>query len=370
MAPAWGLSSSKGVQMRGMAKDLRNRTQHRGNVSKAVTAYVQGECVGIRPPIVKANNQLEALKVMSKVVADTGELQLIERYRPIDATTNPTLIYKAVQNPEYEHFLQHAIDQEGRKAPVSAIADGLAVAIGSQILRIVPGRVSTEVDARLSFDTIATADKALHLLDLYSKAGFDPSRIYIKIAATWEGIRACERLQKEGIDCNMTLLFSFAQAAACADAGAALISPFVGRILDWHKKNKGRDYTAEEDPGVLSVKRIYNYYKQYGYRTTVMAASFRTVDEVRALAGIDAITISPAILEQLENSTEDLPYQLWSDMGGCIDPLIDMGSHAHNVFEQVHGGDAMAVEKLAEGVEGFSEDAVKLEALLIEKLGK
>jgi transaldolase len=319
---------------------------------------------------VQAANQLEALKVMSKVVADTGELQLIERYRPIDATTNPTLIYKAVQNPDYEHFLQHAIDQEGRNASVSAIADCLAVAIGSQILQIVPGRVSTEVDARLSYDTVATVDKALHLIDLYSKAGYDPSRIYIKIASTWEGIRACERLQKQGIDCNMTLLFSFAQAAACADAGAALISPFVGRILDWYKKNKGRDYTADEDPGVLSVKRIYSYYKQYGYRTTVMAASFRTVDEVRALAGCDAITISPAILQQLETSTEDLPYQLWFNMGGCIDPLIDLGSNARNVFEQVHYGDAMAVEKLREGVDGFTGDIVKLEAMLTEKLGK
>ena len=317
----------------------------------------------------QAKNQLEALKVMSKVVADTGELQLIEKYCPVDATTNPTLIYKAVQVPEYEHFLQHAIDKEGRNAPVSAIADRLAVSIGSQILKIVPGRVSTEVDARLSYNTLATVDKALHLVDLYAKEGIDTSRIYIKIASTWEGIRACERLQKEGIDCNMTLLFSFAQAAA-ADAGAALISPFVGRILDWYKKNKGRDYTAEKDPGVLSVKRIYNYYKQYGFRTTVMAASFRTVDEVRALAGCDAITISPAILQQLEASTEDLPFQLWPSMGCCDDPLIDLSANAHNVFEQMHGADAMAVDKLKEGVEGFSGDAVKLEALIAEKMGK
>ncbi len=343
----------------------------------ALKSEVLRQCQTLTPcPLLKklnplqAKNQLEALKIMSKVVADTGELQLIERYRPIDATTNPTLIYKAVQNPDYEHFLQQAIDAEGRNAPVSAIADRLAVSIGSEILKIVPGRVSTEVDSRLSYDTIATVDKALHLLDLYAKKDIDPSRVFIKVASTWEGIRACERLQKQGVDCNMTLLFSFAQAAAAADAGAALISPFVGRILDWHKKNKGRDYTAEEDPGVLSVKRIYSYYKKYGYRTTVMAASFRTVDEVRALAGIDAITISPTILEQLEASTDDLPYQLWFNMGGCMDPLIDLGSNAQNLFEQMHGADAMAVEKLKEGVDGFSADAVKLEALLAEKLGK
>lgn len=307
---------------------------------------------------------------MSKVVADTGEIQLIKKFRPIDATTNPTLVYKAVQLPEYSHFLGNAIGKEGRQASVSAIADRLAVSIGTEVLKIVPGRVSTEVDARLSYDTMASVDKALHLMDLYAQEGVtDPtSRVYIKIASTWEGIRACDKLQKQGIDCNLTLLFSFAQAAAAADAGAALISPFVGRILDWYKKKTGQEYAnASEDPGVLSVKRIYAYYKQYGYRTTVMAASFRNVGEIRELAGCDAITISPALLQELQdNSTDPLPYQLWPSMGGCEDLKLDLSAPQKHVFDEMHGADAMAVDKLKEGVEGFSADAVKLEELLLK----
>lgn len=305
---------------------------------------------------------------MSRVVADTGELEQIKRFSPEDATTNPSLIYKAVQLPKYADFLDKAIAAEGRGASVSAIADRLAVMIGGEVLRLVPGRVSTEVDARLSYDTQKTVDKALHLIDLYAKQGCDVNRVYIKVASTWEGIRACERLQKDGIDCNMTLLFSFAQAAACGDAGAALISPFVGRILDWYKKHKQREYEPEEDPGVLSVRRIYSYYKQYGYRTTVMAASFRSAGEVRALAGCDAITIAPAILDELERSTEPLPYALWPSMGGCVDPRYDLGSKSHHVFDQMHGNDAMAADKLREGVEGFATDAERLEKLLGEKV--
>lgn len=320
--------------------------------------------------LLQAPNQLEALKVMSKVVADTGELEQIKRFTPIDATTNPTLVYKAMQMPQYSSLLDEAIAAEGKGAGINSIADRLAVKVGSEVLKLVPGRVSTEVDARLSYDTQKTVDKALHIIDMYGQEGYDANRIYIKIASTWEGIRACEKLQREGIDCNMTLLFSFAQAAACADAGAALISPFVGRILDWYKKHKQREYEPEEDPGVVSVKRIYSYYKQYGYRTTVMAASFRSVGEVRALAGCDAITISPALLEQLENSTDPLPYSLWPSMGGCVDPRYDLGGGAQHVFDQMHGGDAMAVDKLKEGVDGFAADAERLEALLSERLLK
>ena len=318
----------------------------------------------------QAANQLEALRSMSKVVADTGDLAEIERYRPVDATTNPTLLLRAVAMPQYGHFLDEALAAEGGTvAHPDAVADRLAVTVGAQILQLVPGRVSTEVDARLSFNTQATVDKALRIIDLYGKLGHDPSRVYIKIASTWEGIRACETLQKQGIECNMTLLFSFAQACACA--GATLISPFVGRILDWYKKAKGRDYTPSEDPGVLSVKRIYAYYKQYGYRTTVMAASFRNVGEIRELAGCDAITISPALLAELEASTDPLPHALWPAMGGCSDPLFSMrGSKAHGVFEQMHGSDAMAVDKLREGVNGFAADQKKLVAMIVERAGK
>ena len=306
---------------------------------------------------------------MSKVVADTGNVDEIKRFKPVDSTTNPSLILKAVKLPEYEHYLQQAIDAEGRNAPVAQIADRLAVSIGAEILKIVPGRVSTEVDARLSYDTRATVDKALHILDLYSQVNCDPSRIFIKIASTWEGIRACEKLQAEGIDCNMTLLFSFAQAAACADAGAHLISPFVGRILDWYRaQNPDREYSPENDPGVLSVKRIYSYYKQYGFRTSVMAASFRNVDEVRALAGCDAITIAPPILAELEASSDALPFQLWPSMGGCALPLLELGASAGHVFDQIHSADVMAVDRLKQGVDGFAADAVKLETLLAERI--
>lgn len=350
----------------------------------------------------QAANQLEALKVMSKVVADTGEFEQIERYQPIDATTNPTLLLKAVGLPTYSHLLDDAVAQE-KSSNASAVADRLATMVGCEILKIVPGRVSTEVDARLSYNTQATVDKALHIIDLYSKAGHDPSRIYIKvrvaakrllfeaagiasmhrcpcahlycspsdriamalqIASTWEGIRACDILQNQGIDCNMTLLFSFAQAAACADAGAALISPFVGRILDWYKAHKGREYEPHEDPGVLSVKRIYAYYKQYAYRTSVMAASFRNVGEVRELAGCDAITISPALLKELEESTDPLPFALWPSMGGCSDPRYSLGADSRHVFDQMHVADAMAVDKLEEGVKNFASDQEKLEAMI------
>ncbi|KAK9819953.1 hypothetical protein WJX72_004354 [[Myrmecia] bisecta] len=314
-------------------------------------------------------NQLEALKTMSTVVADTGEIESIRRFKPIDCTTNPSLVLKAVQLPQYAHFLDDAIAQETRSPtdssrPQSDVADRLATMIGRELLQIVPGRVSTEVDAHLSFDTGKTYDKALRICDLYSEKGVDLKRIYIKIASTWEGIRACEKLQKEGIDCNMTLLFSFAQAGACADAGAALISPFVGRILDWYKKKEGREYTSQEDPGVKSVQKIYKYYKQYGYKTIVMAASFRNVGEIRELAGCDNITISPALLGELADATEPLERKLWPDMGDCDLPRYDLGGSAAQRFKEMHGSEQMAVDKLKEGIDGFAKDQRKLEEML------
>ncbi|PRW59838.1 Transaldolase [Chlorella sorokiniana] len=322
------------------------------------------------PPEPKAANQLEALRQMSKVVADTGEIWAMKEYKPIDATTNPSLVLKAMQDPEYARFLDDAIYQERRRGfpqgirPNALVADQLAVNIGTELLNIVPGRVSTEVDAHLSYDAGATYDKALHLVDLYVQRGVDPKRLYIKIASTWEGIRACEMLQDEGIDCNMTLLFSFAQACACADAGAALISPFVGRILDWHKKANNRDYAPEEDPGVASVKRIYKYYKQYNYHTVVMAASFRNAGEIRQLAGCDNITIAPPLLKELEASTDQLPYQLWPRMGGCEDEHQRMDYMARDKFYAAHNEDQMAVDKLQEGIDNFSADQRKLEDMI------
>lgn len=314
-------------------------------------------------------NQLEALKSMSVVVADTGEPPLVALYKPQDCTTNPSLVYKAVQAPENQHYLQEALRQEigsgmqrpaGR--PYSGVADILAVNIGAEMLKIVPGRVSTEVDAHLSFNKQATIDKALRIMDLYAKKGIDSKRVYIKIASSWEGIRACEVLQKQGIDCNLTLLFSFAQAAACADAGAALISPFVGRILDWYKAKEGRDFAPHEDPGVLSVQRIYRYYKTHKYPTIVMAASFRNVGEIRELAGCDNITIAPSLLAELEASTEPLPRKLSPDMSGCQDTKLS--GFTEEMFYNLHNADQMAVDKLKQGIESFAADQDKLEALI------
>lgn len=303
---------------------------------------------------------------MSKVVADTGEIDAIQRYRPVDATTNPSLVYKAMQLPAYREYLDAAIadEKEATKGarPQAFVADRLAVNIGAEIVKLVPGRVSTEVDAHLSYDTKASVEKALRIVDLYDQKGISTDRLYIKLASTWEGIRACEELQKRGIDTNMTLIFSFAQAAACADAGAALISPFVGRILDWYKKSTGRDsYPAHEDPGVLSVKRIYSYYKQHGYDTIVMAASFRNAGEIRELAGCDNITIAPNLLGELEESTEPLPYALWPGMPGEEQPKVDLNATGFELFQKLHNEDTMAVEKLAEGIVNFAKDQDKLE---------
>eukprot|EP01026_Neomeris_dumetosa_P054252 TRINITY_DN4875_c0_g1_i7.p1 TRINITY_DN4875_c0_g1~~TRINITY_DN4875_c0_g1_i7.p1 ORF type:complete len:407 (-),score=51.28 TRINITY_DN4875_c0_g1_i7:735-1850(-) len=317
------------------------------------------------------SNQLEALKSMSTVVADTGDIELIQQYQPVDCTTNPSLVLKAVQKPEYAHFIKEAIEEERESGssegtserPYSGVVDRLIVNMGCEVLKIVPGRVSTEVDAHLSYDTEATIAKAKRIIGLYADKGIDTSRVYIKIASTWEGIQACAQLQQEGIDCNLTLLFSFAQACACANAKASLISPFVGRIMDWYKA-KGHTFTPEEDPGVLSVRRIYQYYKKYGIPTIVMAASFRNISEIQQLAGCDNITISPQLLGELEQNSNVLPQKLWPEMGGSEDD--DYSAMDEPLFRTMHGQDTMAVEKLEQGIDGFATDQRKLEDLIAE----
>ncbi len=311
-------------------------------------------------------NQLDQLKKMTKVVADTGDIDAISLYRPVDATTNPSLILKAARLPAYKDLFAQAVaygrslatDMEQR---IHHACDWLTVRIGKEIQQVVPGFVSTEVDARLSFDTDASIEKARHLIDLYKQQGADSDRVLIKIASTWEGIRAAEVLEKEGIRCNLTLLFSFAQAQACADAGAYLISPFVGRILDWYKKAEGRDFSPAEDPGVLSVSRIYNYYKHYGYKTVVMGASFRNTGEITELAGCDCLTIGPDLLKQLAASQEPLVQKLSADSNTTRDEKVILDEAA---FRWAMNEDAMATEKLAEGIRNFAADQMKLEVLV------
>jgi len=312
-------------------------------------------------------NKLEQLKAMSIVVADTGELDAIAQYQPEDATTNPSLLYKAAQNQAYAYLIEEAINWANQFPGEERLNKTLlrfAVNVGREILAIVPGRISTEVDARLSFDTLATVTQAREIIELYRQAGIDKSRVLIKIASTWEGIRAAEALEKEGIHCNLTLLFGFVQAVACAEAGATLISPFVGRILDWHKKATGRDhYPPTEDPGVLSVTRIYRYYKQKGYKTIVMAASFRNTDEIEQLAGCDRLTISPQLLAELQADTGTLQRQLdpATASSGPSYPTV-----TENLFRWELNQDAMATEKLAEGIRNFAADQEKLEAYIRE----
>lgn len=314
-------------------------------------------------------DQLTSLRSMTTVVADTGDIDAIRKYQPVDATTNPSLLLKAADLPQYASLLDEAVayakSQGGDEAAqIDNAADKLAVSIGAQIQEIIPGRISTEVDARLSFDTQATIEKAEKLIALYQQAGVDKSRILIKIASTWEGIKAAEHLEKQGINCNLTLLFSFAQAQACAEAGVFLISPFVGRILDWHKKQTGKDsYAPAEDPGVISVTRIYNYYKQHGYKTVVMGASFRNTDEIIELAGCDRLTISPQLLETLANTNGELTQKL-SPVDDVQAPPTRLTESA---FRWAHNQDAMATEKLAEGIRNFAADQDKLEALLKAK---
>lgn len=312
-------------------------------------------------------NKLEQLKQMTAVVADTGDIEAIKRFHPLDATTNPSLLLKAATLPAYQPLVQKAkswaAQQSGSRAQqLSACVDKLAVAIGAEILQIIPGRVSTEVDARLSFDTRAMIEKARRLIALYEQADIDRSRVLIKIASTWEGIRAAETLEKENINCNLTLLFGFTQAAACADAGVMLISPFVGRILDWYLKSTGRSsYAPAEDPGVVSVTRIFNYYKQHDYRTIVMGASFRNTGEIEQLAGCDRLTISPQLLQELQNDNGELLRKLDANNTGAAIP----GQHDSEAnFRYAMNDDAMATEKLAEGIRKFAEDQQTLEAQL------
>ncbi len=305
------------------------------------------------------SNKLEQLKAMTDVVADTGDIEAIARFQPLDATTNPSLLYKAAQLPQYAHLMEEAKKAAG--GDVNLACDHLAVAIGAEIIKLVPGRISTEVDARLSFDCYATVSKARSLIEMYQHRGVDPSRILIKIASTWEGIKAAQILEQEGINCNLTLLFSFAQAIACAEAGVTLISPFVGRILDWHKaQNPSETYTSENDPGVLSVTHIYQYYKQHGYNTIVMGASFRNLGEIEGLAGCDRLTISPQLLEELAADESTLERRLSADNPSIA---IDKVTLDEAAFRFAMNEDAMATEKLAEGIRNFVKDQINLEDL-------
>jgi transaldolase len=315
-------------------------------------------------------NQLSQLKQMTTVVADTGDIEAIAKFQPQDATTNPSLLLKAASLASYQHLLTEAVNwakQQSKNAEQQVIdaADKLSVLIGLEILKIVPGRISTEVDARLSFDTQASIAKAHKLISMYNEAGIANDRILIKLASTWEGIKAAEQLEKTGINCNLTLLFSFAQAQACAEAGVYLISPFVGRILDWYKKDSGKsEYAADEDPGVVSVTGIYNYYKSKGYKTVVMGASFRNIDEIRQLAGCDRLTISPQLLDELANNNECLEQKLKAKQTQTAsDKKLTQSTYRWAMNE-----DAMATEKLAEGIRNFTVDQVKLEKQLAELL--
>ena len=313
---------------------------------------------------------LQQLREMTTVVADTGEIEAIKKFAPVDATTNPSLLLKAAQIPEYEAYIDEAVawakeQSDDNAQQIEDASDKLAVLIGKEISAVIPGRISTEVDARLSFDTEASVAKAKKLIDLYEAAGISKDRVLIKLASTWEGIKAAEQLEQMGIQCNLTLLFSFAQARACAEANVFLISPFVGRILDWFKANTSQqDYTGETDPGVLSVRSIYQYYKEHGYNTVVMGASFRNTGEILALAGCDRLTIAPALLDELDNMSGDLEQKLafTGETKAAPEKMTEQE------FRWAHNEDAMATEKLAEGIRNFAKDQLKLEALIDAKL--
>jgi transaldolase len=321
-------------------------------------------------------NLLEQLRKYTVVVADTGDIEAMEKFRPQDATTNPSLITAAAQMPQYRSIvdgvLMDAHKELGDNASDKDVANHafkrLAVAFGEKILAIVPGRVSTEVDARLSYDTKSTIDEARRIIGMYDAAGIGHNRVLIKIASTWEGIRAAEVLEKEGIHCNLTLLFGLHQAIAAAEAGVTLISPFVGRILDWYKKDTGKDYSSTDDPGVQSVTRIYNYFKKFGYKTVVMGASFRNIGEIKELAGCDLLTISPQLLGELESSQGDLPRKL--DPEKAQTHQIEKITMDKATFDRMHAADRMATDKLKEGIEGFSSALVKLENLLATRLAE
>ncbi|MCW3150405.1 transaldolase [Stutzerimonas stutzeri] len=302
-------------------------------------------------------SKLEQLKQFTTVVADTGDIDAIARLQPVDATTNPSLLLKAAALPRYAEHLNAAMAR--CKSDIGLACDLFAVAVGHEILKLIPGRISTEVDARLSFDSQAMIQRAERLIGLYEQAGIGRERVLIKIASTWEGIRAAEQLEKAGIQTNLTLLFSFTQAVACAEAGVFLISPFVGRIYDWYKKHEGRDYQGAEDPGVQSVSRIYDYYKAHGYNTVVMGASFRNIGQIEALAGCDRLTISPELLGQLAEESGTLERRLAPGRGSESRISLDEASFRWGLNE-----DAMATEKLAEGIRQFARDQEKLEGLL------
>ncbi|MBI4662768.1 MAG: transaldolase [Verrucomicrobia bacterium] len=316
-------------------------------------------------------NLLSQLKQHSIIVADTGDFESIRKYQPRDATTNPSLLLKAAQMPEYHEVVDRVLAEAKQgSAPASkmlqVVLDKLAVAFGLEILKIVSHRVSTEVDARLSFDLQGSIEKARTLIGYYEKAGISKERILIKVASTWEGIQAARQLTREGIHCNLTLLFSFAQAVACAEAGVQLVSPFVGRILDWYKKSAGRDYPPAEDPGAMSVTRIYNYYKNYGYKTEVMGASFRNVGEILQLAGSDLLTISPTLLEELQKTSGTVARKLSAEIAAASkEPKIALDE---KTFRWMHNEDQMATEKLSEGIRLFAADTVKLEKFIAQKL--
>lgn len=318
-------------------------------------------------------NKLEQLKQMTTVVADTGDVDAIATYTPTDATTNPSLLYKSAQQPQYAHLLQDAIDyamarSDRMESRAIDMMDKLSVNFGAEILKIIPGRISTEVDARLSFDTNASVSRAENLISLYKQAGVDTSRVLIKIASTWEGIAAAAVLEKRGIHCNLTLMFSLAQAIAAAEAGATLISPFVGRIMDWYKKAEGVEgYAAEDDPGVKSVTQIYNYYKSHDYATVVMGASFRNSGEILQLAGCDLLTISPGFMEELRASEGEVTRRLDKEKARAM-KIETMAMH-ESAFRWMMNEDAMATEKLAEGIRNFAKDALKLEAFACQKCG-
>jgi transaldolase len=323
-----------------------------------------------------AKTLLEQLREMTVVVADSGDIESIEQYKPTDTTTNPSLLTTAAGMPQYQPIvddvLREARKQLGPNAKDSDVANlafrHLAVAFGKKILAIVPGRVSTEVDARMSYDTAATMKQAHEIIQQYDEAGISRERVLIKIASTWPGIKAAEQLEKEGIHCNLTLLFGMHQAIACAEAKVTLISPFVGRILDWYKKDTGKDYQGADDPGVQSVTKIYNYFKKFGYKTVVMGASFRNIGEIRELAGCDLLTIAPKLLEELKNTEGDLPRKL--DPKNAQGLKIEKIPMDEAAFEKMHAEDRMAHDKLKEGIEGFSEALEKLEKLLADRLAQ
>ena len=321
-------------------------------------------------------NLLDQLRQFTVVVADTGDIEAIARFRPQDSTTNPSLITAAAQQPHYQSIVDGVLIaaryELGKNAQAQAVANlafqRLAIAFGKKILDIVPGRVSTEVDARLSYDTAATIAQARSIIAQYDAASIGRERVLVKIASTWEGIRAAEVLEREGIHCNLTLLFGLHQAVAAAEAGVTLVSPFVGRILDWYKKDTGKDFHGADDPGVISVTRIYHYYKKFGYKTQVMGASFRNIGEIAELAGCDLLTISPQLLAELESTVAELPRKLSPESARALP--IEKISIDKESFDRMHAADRMATDKLKEGIEGFSAALVKLEALLAARLAE